>query len=225
MHVKTVRIVPKFVDVSHHNVGALPNGDIDFVALKAGGIDGVVIKATQGTRFRDKVYPRWRDQARDAGLRVGTYHFGDAGSSPEDQADFYLGYAQPADDEACWLDLEPDTTTKKDMTLAMAQAFCEAVDAATGRRCGLYSGPTIKEKLIGPSEFWSSRRLWLAHYNTNIKWPDAWPYVWGHQYTDGTGGPEPRTVPGFKRGTNIDINSYLGTDEEFEAEWAGAAIG
>lgn len=57
------------IDVSAHN------GDIDFEAVAADGIDFVIIKATEGGTFKDRKFVENVRLAREAGLRVGAYHF------------------------------------------------------------------------------------------------------------------------------------------------------
>lgn len=57
------------VDLSAHN------GRVDFKALADSGVDFVILKATEGVTFVDNMFfDNYRD-ARDAGLRVGAYHF------------------------------------------------------------------------------------------------------------------------------------------------------
>ena len=53
------------VDLSHHNA------NVDFKKLRAGGIVGVIHKATQGTGFVDKKYEERRQIALDEGLLWG----------------------------------------------------------------------------------------------------------------------------------------------------------
>lgn len=57
------------IDVSSHN------GDIDFEQVKAEGIKFVIIKATEGSTFKDKRFVDNVRKARKAGLKVGAYHF------------------------------------------------------------------------------------------------------------------------------------------------------
>ncbi len=57
------------IDVSAHN------GDIDFAAVAADGIGFVMIKATEGTDWQDRALTRNYFRAREAGLKVGLYHF------------------------------------------------------------------------------------------------------------------------------------------------------
>lgn len=57
------------IDVSAHN------GRIDFPQAKRHGVDFAIIKATEGRTFRDSLFERNYRNARDAGLKVGAYHF------------------------------------------------------------------------------------------------------------------------------------------------------
>ncbi len=58
------------IDLSHHN------GDVDLGRAKAAGILGVIQKATQGTGYKDPTFDANREQAIQAGLLFGAYHFG-----------------------------------------------------------------------------------------------------------------------------------------------------
>lgn len=68
------------IDISAHN------GDIDFGRLAAGGVDFVMMKATEGTNFKDVKFVDNYREARRAGLRVGAYHFFRFDSDSEMQA-------------------------------------------------------------------------------------------------------------------------------------------
>ncbi len=57
------------VDVSAHN------GEIDFDRVKADGMDFVIIKATEGGGFKDRRFHSNYTRAKEAGLKVGAYHF------------------------------------------------------------------------------------------------------------------------------------------------------
>lgn len=57
------------IDVSAHN------GKIDFERVRDDGYSFVMIKATEGTDFKDRNFVDNMRMARDAGLKVGAYHF------------------------------------------------------------------------------------------------------------------------------------------------------
>lgn len=57
------------IDISAHN------GDVDFSKVAADGVDFVFLKATEGVSFRDPKFHINYKGARDAGVKVGAYHF------------------------------------------------------------------------------------------------------------------------------------------------------
>lgn len=57
------------IDISAHN------GDVDFSKVAADGVDFVFLKATEGISFRDPKFMENYKGARDAGIKVGAYHF------------------------------------------------------------------------------------------------------------------------------------------------------
>lgn len=57
------------IDVSAHN------GEIDFERVKADSIEFVLIKATEGSGFKDRRFRQNYYGAKAAGLKVGAYHF------------------------------------------------------------------------------------------------------------------------------------------------------
>lgn len=70
------------VDVSHHN-------NVDLATVK--GIDFVYIKASEGSKFKDKARHKFYKQAKKAGLKVGFYHYFRTGVSAERQ---FVNYAE-----------------------------------------------------------------------------------------------------------------------------------
>lgn len=57
------------IDISAHN------GDVDFEAVRSAGYRFVIIKATEGSSFKDSRFAANISRARRAGLKVGAYHF------------------------------------------------------------------------------------------------------------------------------------------------------
>lgn len=57
------------IDVSAHN------GDVDFEAVRRAGYSFVLIKASEGSDFKDSRFVDNIRRARQAGLKVGAYHF------------------------------------------------------------------------------------------------------------------------------------------------------
>ncbi len=57
------------IDISAHN------GEIDFPIVRDNGYDFVLIKATEGATFKDRRFIENLRRAREAGMKVGAYHF------------------------------------------------------------------------------------------------------------------------------------------------------
>src|SRR5262245_36630296 len=96
-----------FLDVSHWQSD---RGIIDWPKVKAAGVLGVIIKATEGTSYVDPDYTMNRDGAEKAGLAIATYHFLKHGSI-EKQMDFYIGIVTPEFGERLVIDYEDKACT------------------------------------------------------------------------------------------------------------------
>lgn len=57
------------IDISAHN------GVIDFDKVRNAGYDFALVKATEGTDFKDTMFVSNIHNARKAGMKVGAYHF------------------------------------------------------------------------------------------------------------------------------------------------------
>lgn len=209
-------LIPRVVDISHHNEGPLPGRAIDFAAVAKAGIWGVIHKATEGlsTSAVDATYAPRRKQILAAGLLHGAYHFLRPGNITA-QVSWFLSHAQPDQHTLLALDHEDPAVSLDD-----AQAFIHGVFIKIGRYPILYSGFLIKEQLGDrPSSFWSKRKLWLCHYNAHPTWPKAWAKPFLIQYTGDGMGPPPHSIPGIKT-QGIDLNTFDGTRDELAAQWA-----
>lgn len=201
------------VDISHHNRVA------SFAKARDAGIFGVIHKATQGAAYVDPTFAANRRRARDAGLRVGAYHFGTAGD-PLAQAEHFVETA--GGDALLVLDFEGNPQGY-DMSLLDAEHFVHHVHALTGRYPGLYSGHTIKEALVragitAPAQTELSKCwLWIAQYGAAPLIPRIWSRWTLWQYTDGAAGRPPHDVPGIGR---CDRDMFNGTADELATFWA-----
>ena len=68
------------IDVSKHN------GEIDFEKVADDDYQFVFIKASEGKTYQDEAFERNYQGARDAGLKVGAYHFFRKNRTGEEQA-------------------------------------------------------------------------------------------------------------------------------------------
>jgi lysozyme len=210
----------KVLDLSHHNCGpGGPDDDIDFAALAAFGIRGIIHKASQGASIVDRTYADRREQARAAGLLWGAYHFA-TGDDPEAQLTHFLEVAQPDAQTLLALDHEPNNGN--DLDVDGARAFLDAGRQKLGRQLVLYSGNLIKEQLREPDEFFGGHRLWLCEYGPRMILPPAWAQAgaWLWQFSGDGVANRDVTVPGLARGNTVDMNSFAGSDEDLAAQWA-----
>lgn len=129
----------------------------------------VFARATYGTAL-DTKYLTHAQATRDAGLVLGAYHFGRAGSiNPiRDQAAVFATRARTADLRV--LDLENDAGNP-DMTNAEAREFIGRVQDATGEGVGLYAS---ESGFPSVGQAWN----WVANWSAkpSIPWR-FWQYT------------------------------------------------
>jgi lysozyme len=183
----TINVV---IDCYHHQ------GNVDFVAAKAGGIEAVIHKGTQGISYVDPMYSINKQKAADAGLMWGTYCFGTDADGVQ-QAEYFLNEVQPDPQTLVALDFEANPQGAS-MTLEEARAFVTHIHDSLARWPVFYGGFYLKQ-LLGSNDDPVLRNcpLWLSQYGPNPIVPHNWPSWTIWQYTDGAAGPQPHTVPGI----------------------------
>ena len=145
------------IDLSHHNTVT------SWAAIKDAGMQGVIHKATQGTSFVDPTYHERRQQALNAGMLWGAYHFGERGSVLS-QVLHFVDTVRPVSTDLLVLDFEPCSSGT--MTQEGAEVFVDEVYLQTGRWLGLYSGMSFCADTLGACTITPLARcwLWLARY-------------------------------------------------------------
>ena len=201
------------IDISHHN-----GLKLDFGAAAKAGIQGIIQKATQGLTASDPTFTTNRAGILAAGLRFGSYHFGD-GSDGGAQAKHFLDVAKPKTNELLALDLE-DNLAGPSMTLEEARAFVTTIFNAIGKWPVLYSGHTVKAMLGSTADPILSRcPLWLAQYGPSAVLPPGWSKWSLWQYTDG-GQPGSVAVPGIG---HCDRDRFNNVGSDIAAFWASVS--
>lgn len=154
------------LDISNNQPQAL-----DFAALKASGIAGVIHKASQGTAFIDSyLAPRW-GQLKSAGLARGVYHFAGLSDAVAEANHFLSVVAhllEPGDLVA--LDIE---TGIGDLS-GWALAWLTVVEKALGFKPLLYSYPAFIAASLQADQL-AAYPLWLASWQQN---EPAAPHPW-----------------------------------------------
>jgi GH25 family lysozyme M1 (1,4-beta-N-acetylmuramidase) len=196
------------IDLSHHN--PTPN----WAQLKAGGVVGVIHKATEGTSYVDSTLFSRAGAALQAGLKWATYHFLRPGSMPQQMA-FYLNTVNPKPGERMCLDHEDSGVSLDDLKDAV-----ECLLADTRKlQVTIYSGHVIKDQLGDRKDTYlaNNTSLWIAQYTSAAApaWPSAtWPAWSLWQWTD------KETVAGINQ--PVDGDRWNGTTETLLA-WFGPA--
>lgn len=171
-----------------------------------------------------ELYQTRRALAKALGLKWGAYHLGRPGN-PIEQANHFIDYTEPADDELMAIDIE-DNDPEKFMSLRDAQIFAEHIKFRTGRYPVLYTnGITAKYIADHRLEFpiLSRLPLWYARYEPDIalhfpkgNWQDY--ALW--QFTSQNNCTKHR-CPYRPLGTNrdIDVNIADMTVAELKKSW------
>lgn len=176
-------------DLSHHNSG------VDLKKAKQNGLDWVYNKCTEGTSYRDPSYMQRKNEAREAGLPFGGYHFARPdGSDAVKEAEFFFRSLEiKAGDLAPVLDFE--------VTYTGAEKWCKDF---MHRLEELLAGVKLEGKPIhyGPNDFGADYDYlrWVPRYNNTNTPPDVHWDIW--QFSNGQYGV-PKSFPGLG---NVDLN-------------------
>lgn len=200
------------IDVSEHNTVT------DWRAVKADGIEGVIIRAGYGRGNVDKKFRKHITGALAAGLHVGIYWFSYAYSADMAEAEAYY-CMNTVSDVVSWKDItlpifwdfEGDSMNfankcgvdvSRETLVDMAEAFCDALESE-GHMPGIYSNLDYERRFglltVAEQNGWS---VWYAQYNysmdNSVPSPDMWQYTSGGQVNGITG--------------NVDMNKLLNPD-------------
>ncbi len=155
--------------------------EIDWAAVKASGIAGVILRVGDGPH-KDPCFDRYLAGVKAIGLPWGIYHAFWPGVSPIAQAQSVAAWC-PEPPLGVWGDFELAGTTYANVIKYLA-----VLDAAYPRRAGVYSnGPDLAAYFDAAEQAaLSARKLWVAGYPDFIA-PEGWSkgadYTL-HQYTD-----------------------------------------
>jgi len=176
-------------------------GNIDWRAVKADGIDFAMIKATQGRGlgkatqklrlFTDSRFASNIKEAHEASIACGAYHYFTAMTpeEAEEEADYFISVLRTqADYVTLWAAVDVEDTdparfsgrlSKTELTAAV-HLFIERIKSA-GFTPMLYTNPNyLTYKFDSPDAF-SNVDIWLAHYH--VPEPKSFSHLKIWQYT------------------------------------------
>jgi lysozyme len=193
---------PHGIDVSHHS------GAIDWPAVKAHGVEFVVVKATEGVDDPDPAFDdHWRALG-ELGIVRGAYHFYVTEDDPAEQARFFLSRAKLGPgDLAPVVDIELLGAHTGGDLAANLRRFLEIVEGATGARPIIYTAVNFWNAHLDAS--FGDYPLWIAEYEVAApRLPKGWSewHLW--QFEDDS------HVPGVEKdadrsrlGAGVDLAS------------------
>lgn len=164
------------IDISNWQSG------INYNKLKR-SVEVVIIKATEGVNFIDKMFIEHYNGCKMAGLKIGFYHFFSDKSNPTEQArDFWNTIKNKKMDTLPVLDIETSIRNKTEVTNRCLE-FLNEIEKLSGFKCIIYTSTSFAiEKL---DKRLASYPLWIAHYGVASPHNNGiWNRWVGFQYTD-----------------------------------------
>lgn len=186
------------VDVSHHN------SFINWKQLREDNITFVYMKSTEGNTHTDRDYQRNYSLAREAGLKVGTYHFYTFGQNGKLQARHFIenAHVQPGDLRPA-IDVEHSPINKPYSDKKERKAIIDELRSLEnelfshyGQRPVIYTNKDCYRLYIDGN--FPENPIWMCdlHGEPNLA-PDKWVF-WQFSHTG--------KIPGVVN--DIDLNYY-----------------
>jgi lysozyme len=170
----------EILDVSRYQHPGNPPAPIDWQAVRASGVCGVYVKATEGTGYVSPSLVEDVTAARAAGLCAGIYHFQRGTDVAGQVANFLAAVAPLAPFDLPWaLDVEVGHSEAGPVALAILRA----VEPTLGPGV-VYTYEHFQEALAGAPEL-GDYPVWLAAYRASPPVPGG-PWkgrAWAWQYT------------------------------------------
>lgn len=190
----------KGIDISHHNFMMQNPMDINQK-------DFVIMKATEGKRFKDNRLPNYMNVLRPDML-YGFYHFvrPDLGNDPEEEALHFISYIRKyiSDRSLLALDVEAGALAVKDLD-KWCTTFAQVVDIETGILPLIYCSIAETKKFKACATLGCG--LWAAKWGNKptSKQLEPWDFwaIW--QYTDHE----------IFSGVKVDADIFNGTREQY----------
>jgi len=148
----------KGIDISNHQ------GNVDFIKVKASGVEAVIMKASESDWYRDAYLDQNYAGAKAAGLKVGFYHFFDARKDAKQQASFFVNCIRgKVPDCRLVLDIETTQNFDKDTLSQKCVDFLEEVKRIIGKEVMVYTYTSFARENLNNSL--SVYPLWIAEYS------------------------------------------------------------
>ncbi len=142
------------------------------------GIEVVIQKATQGISHVDSLLNYRYPRIKQAGLKLGFYHFAN-GNDPISEAKHFLStIAGLKSDTVLWLDIEGEESWSKSHAINFANDFIQYIQSQ-GFKIGIYTGASFYNDYLAGNI--PEVPLWLASYGRQ---PSLYPSRASWQYSE-----------------------------------------
>jgi GH25 family lysozyme M1 (1,4-beta-N-acetylmuramidase) len=196
----------KGVDVSYYD------GDVDWSATKANGVDFAFVRVSDGLTFHDPDFVQNWQGTKTAGVIRGAYQFFRPEDDPTEQADLVIssigGKYTPGDLPPV-IDVEVSDGYGPSALAAKITTWVDRVQTALGVRPIVYTGTYFWEDQVGGASGFGEDPMWLARYTACPSVTSPWTTWTFWQYTD-TG-----SIGGIDDA--VDTNRFDGTLDQLTA--------
>ena len=184
-------------------------GNIDFEQVASSSqVRYVFAKATESTSYIDPQFSRNIAAARDAGIKVGAYHFFSDKSSAKAQATHFLNTIQQQGlDLLPVIDVEVCRNYSPSALVDSLQVMLDCVEKAFGQKPMIYSSVSFFRHYL--QDYFEGYPLWLAKYDKEAPSNISTEYIlW--QFSD----------MGKIRGIDspVDVSEFVGNHRPSEIE-------
>lgn len=190
------------IDVSNHN------GTIDWKQVAQADYQFAYIKASEGRTHRDNSFRRNVEQARQAGLLVGAYHFFRKNRGGIEQAQNFLNAVSGIRlDLPLVVDVEDWDNDNRTGEKQVRERLVSMVNTLlkSGHRVMIYTNGNGYDKYYRPN--FPDLDLWLCSFRS----PDALRHTHNHRIQQYSHWGE---VSGVK--DDVDLNVFMGSQREWE---------
>lgn len=158
-------------------------GDIDFNAVKASGVEFVIIRAGYGIGCKDKWFEENYRKAKTAGLDVGAYWYSyasSAGEASEEAQSCVNMLSGKSFEYPVYFDLEEKSQLNRGRVFcdSLITSFCSKLEAL-GYYTGFYTSLSVANSLVS-SHVRDRYALWIAQWNTHCDYQGSyglWQYL------------------------------------------------
>ena len=184
---KIIYINKWFVDEKNSTIGvdvSSYQANINMNKLKEQNVKFIYIKATEGSKTKDNRFDKNWENAINAKLLSGAYHFFSYDSAGKTQAENFIetigedikGRLLPAVDVEYYGDKEQNPPNKEDVVREL-KIFLELIEKEYGVKSLIYTRTEIYDKYL-KGEF-DEYPKWISSFYTPLSWnyKDDW-YIW-----------------------------------------------